>query len=381
MAQRLTQYLNSKYIAATSRLTASQSGGRQRIVAYVESYDDVLFWNNLLREVEGTHYRFDVMLPSRQNLSKGKKAAIMNQLGPQLGNYMIACVDADYDYVLQDTTPQSAFINKHPYVFHTYAYSIENLQCYAPALQAVCVMATLNDEELFAFEPFLSAYSQAIWPLLVWNIWCYRHGQHKHFDLTDFARTIQLDPILPAQAAQGLEQVRRQVNKRIAQLQRQFPQARSSYKPLLAELESLGLTADTAYLYMRGHDLFDQLIAPLVQQVCEQLQHHRERSIYALAVHEVQRQNELSAYRNATLHASRALKRHEYYRDSPIYLRICNDVAALLAQMESGQSPEIPPLPLLPTSPAATAHTEPQRSTPQTDGTHDFSPKRFTSLY
>lgn len=369
MAHRLTDYLNSNYIAAASRLTAAQTGGRQRIVAYVESYDDVLFWNNLLREVEGERFRFDVMLPSRQNLSKGKKAALMNALGGQLGSYMIACVDADYDYVLQDTTPQSAFINGHPYVFHTYAYSIENLQCYAPALQAVCVMATLNDEEIFDFEGFIATYSQIVWPLLVWNIWCYRYGQHKHFDLATFARTIQIDHLVIGQATQALEQVRRQVNKRITQLQRQFPQARSTYKPLMAELQHLGLTPETAYLYMRGHDLFDQLIAPLVQQVCERLQHHRERNIHTLALHEVQRQNELSAYRNATLSAGRALKRHEYYRDSPTYIRICEDIAHLLQHVEAGTPPKVPTL------------TLPQAPVPEEADKHEFSPRRFTTLY
>lgn len=366
MSHRLTQYLNSNYMAAASRLTAAHLGGRQRIVAYVESYDDVLFWNNLLREVEGTRYRFDVMLPSRQNLSKGKKAAIMNSLGNQLGSYMIACVDADYDYVLQDTTPQSHFVNRHPYIFHTYAYSIENLQCYAPALQAVCVMASLNDEDIFDFERFIAAYSEIIWPLLVWNIWCYRHGQHKHFDLGAFARTIQLGQVAIAQIAQDLEYVQRQVNKRIAQLQRLFPQAKKDYKALTAELESLGLTPSTAYLYMRGHDLFDQLVAPLVQQVVDRLQRQRERNIQSLAVHDVQRQNELSSYRNATLSASQALKRHEYYRDSPIYLRICHDVSALLAQVEAGKPPKIPNL-----------------SLPQSKElvTEEFAPQRFTQYY
>ena len=61
---------------------------------------------------------------------------------------MIACVDADYDYLLQGSSEGSRSLLHTPYVFHTFAYSIENLQCYAKGLHDVCVMTTLNDLNL-----------------------------------------------------------------------------------------------------------------------------------------------------------------------------------------------------------------------------------------
>mgnify|MGYP000565015819 CR=1 FL=1 len=48
---------------------------------------------------------FEVMLPSKTTLAKGKKSVLMNELGPQLGQNMIACVDSDYDYLLQGGYP------------------------------------------------------------------------------------------------------------------------------------------------------------------------------------------------------------------------------------------------------------------------------------
>ena len=97
----LQHYLNSDYIRAANRLGGRNA--RRKIVAYVESFDDVLFWSNLLRPLETGEVYFEVMLPSRTSLSKGKKIALSNRLGP----YMIACVDADYDYLLQGATPTS----------------------------------------------------------------------------------------------------------------------------------------------------------------------------------------------------------------------------------------------------------------------------------
>ena len=39
-----------------------------------------------------------------------------------------------YDYLLQGATHTSRYIINNKYVFHTYAYAIENYQCYAEAL-------------------------------------------------------------------------------------------------------------------------------------------------------------------------------------------------------------------------------------------------------
>ena len=95
---------------------------RRRIVAYVESYDDIFFWRTVLSSFENANRYFEVMLPSKENkLERGKKAALMSLIGEKVGNDMIACVDADYDYLLQGASPLSKAILNNPFVFHTYA--------------------------------------------------------------------------------------------------------------------------------------------------------------------------------------------------------------------------------------------------------------------
>ena len=95
-------------------------------MAYVESYDDIYFWRTVLNRFEDQTRYFEVMLPSHKKLERGKKSVLMNFIGDQIGPDMIACVDADYDYLLQGKTAQSRKILESPYVFHTYAYAIEN---------------------------------------------------------------------------------------------------------------------------------------------------------------------------------------------------------------------------------------------------------------
>ena len=83
MGKRLTENLSSLYIGAANSLKPKRA--RKKIVAYVESYDDISFWRALLTEFEDETRYFEVMLPSSSSLAKGKKTVLMNQLGPQLG--------------------------------------------------------------------------------------------------------------------------------------------------------------------------------------------------------------------------------------------------------------------------------------------------------
>lgn len=173
MATSLKHNLTSAYFNAANKLYPKKA--RRRIVAYVESYDDVAFWRTLLAEFETDEYYFQVMLPSATSLAKGKKMVLMNTLNTtELGKSLIACVDSDYDFLLQGKTSVSHKINSSPYIFQTYAYAIENFHCYAESLHEVCVQATLNDRMLIDFPAFLKRYSQIVYPLFLWNVWFYR---------------------------------------------------------------------------------------------------------------------------------------------------------------------------------------------------------------
>ena len=298
---RLTDNLNSRYIEAANRLRPNRA--RRRVVAYVESYDDVQFWRSVLDEFESDTLTFEVMLPSRTNLGKGKKNVLKNISGEgkvngrdSLGKYLIACVDADYDYLMQGTTSISREIIENPYVFHTYVYAIENYQCYARGLHEVCVMSTLNDRELVDLEAFMQEYSRIIWPLLVWNIWVYRYGCYSRFTLLDFGGLVSIRDVNPFHPERTLEQLRHTVNRKINWMQQHYPEGRKTYKPLRDQLLALGLTPETAYLYMQGHTLMDGVIIPLLTPICVQLRKEREAEIRRNAVHAQQRQNELSCF-------------------------------------------------------------------------------------
>lgn len=331
MGSRLHENLTSQYIASANRLQPKNA--RQKIVAYVESYDDIFFWRSVLQDFETDRFYFEVMLPSRTTLGKGKRTVLMNQLGKGLGQYMIACVDADYDWLLQGSTEVSKYICDNPYVMHTYVYAIENYQCYAPSLHSTCVMSTLNDRSLVDFEQFFTDYSLIVWPLFVWNIWAYRYGHYKEFSMSNFCDIVSFHEINPRNLELTLDKLRKRVNKCIGWLQRTFPEGHKTYPQVKADLQRMGVKPENTYLYMHGHTLFENVVMTLLTPVCNILRREREREINELAVHETQKQNELSSYRHSQMPVDVMLRRNIGFKKSPQYQLLKEDLMRLMADV------------------------------------------------
>ena len=355
MSHRLKDNINSQYVQAANALRGKKA--RRRIVAYVESYDDIDFWRTVLSRFENEKRYFEVMLPSKLNLTRGKKSVLMNFISKgkderdnrrdeddeqeekksddtddRMGPDMIACVDADYDYLLQGATEQSKKVLGSPYVFHTYVYAIENYQCYAPSLHEVCVAVTLNDHRIFDFADYFARFSEAIFPLFVWNIMLYRNGNYPRFSISDFNRITDPGGFTVQNPEVSLQNIKRKVGVKIRELQRQFPDAKEEYLSLKDEMKKLGVTPSTTYLYIQGHHLFDTVVAPILTKVCNLLRQERQQEIYHAHAHNTQKRNEMSCYENSRQDIKGMLKKNTAYQQCPRFLQVQEDIARYIEQ-------------------------------------------------
>ena len=186
MGRRLVQNITSEYFEATSALQK-----RNRVMVYVEGYDDIPFWRAIFDEFETPDRRFEISTPARNDLAKGKKVVL--QFAPQAGRNLILCVDSDFDYLFGDLSSQSRMVNHTPFLLQTYTYAIENYLCYPPSLHSVCVRATKKDVHLFDFEEFMREYSRIIYPVFVWYAFAARIDRPTIFTLADFRNTVKIN--------------------------------------------------------------------------------------------------------------------------------------------------------------------------------------------
>ena len=369
MSYRLRDNVNSQWVEAANALRGRKA--RRRIVAYVESYDDIYFWRTVLSRFEDDRRYFEVMLPSKMNLTRGKKSVLMNFIRGErieergerieergerreeremrreerLGDSMIACVDADYDYLIQGTTDQSRKVLQSPYVFHTYVYAIENYQCYAPSLHDVCVAVTLNDHRIFDFRDYFARFSEAIFPLFVWSIMFYRNGNYPRFSISDFNRIADPGGFTVQNPDASLNNVKRKVGVKIRELQRQYPNAKDEYLHTKDDLRRLGVTPQSTYLYIQGHHLFDTVVAPILTKVCNQLRQERQTEIYHAQAHRTQKRNEMSCYENSRQDIKTMLKKNTGYQQCPLFIRLQGDVERYLKKMNASANAATTPEP------------------------------------
>jgi hypothetical protein len=328
MAKRLNENITSRYFEAANGLGSKKA--RRKIIAYVESYDDVFFWRTILGNYEDDSRYFEVMLPTRMNrLERGKKAAIANIIDG-VGQNMIACVDADYDYLIQGASPASRTLLTNRYIFHTYAYAIENLQCYAPSLHNVAVAVVLNDHSIFDFNEFMTRYSEIIYPLFVWNIWYYRSEHYNEFTITDFDNIIELGDVKIDNPEYSLDKLHKKVSRAVDNFKKKNTNARDSYLAVKDDLNRLGVDSSNTYLYIQGHHLFDHVVVPVMDKVCGRLYREREQEIGEQSVHNMQYQTEISSYKNSVGDITAMLKKNMGYAMSPQFKNIMNDVAEFL---------------------------------------------------
>ena len=331
MGKRLTENLSSLYIGAVNRLKPKKA--RNRIVAYVESYDDVAFWRSIFADFEDENFYFEVMLPSNKSLCKGKKSVLMNKLGSRLGQNMVACVDSDYDYLLQGVTSTSRQINESRYVFQTYAYAIENHQCYAESLHEVCTMATLNDRKLVDFVGFMTLYSQIAYPLFIWSVWFYRQRNLNEFSLMDFCAYVRLDKVSVRQPEECLIAMDKRVKNKLRELEKRHPQALEEIEAMKAEFTYLGVTPENTYMFIQGHHIMESVTMKILTPVCNALRREREEEIKRLAEHHVQFRNELTCYERSLLPVDVVLKKQTGFKDSSVYKMLEKDIREFLKRI------------------------------------------------
>lgn len=324
MGRRLVQNITSEYFEATSALQK-----RNRVMVYVEGYDDIPFWRAIFDEFETPDRRFEISTPARNDLAKGKKVVL--QFAPQAGRNLILCVDSDFDYLFGDLSSQSRMVNHTPFLLQTYTYAIENYLCYPPSLHSVCVRATKKDVHLFDFEEFMREYSRIIYPVFVWYAFAARVDRPTIFTLADFRNTVKINFInVEENGEDTLVWLEKQVAKRLKFLRTKHQRWLPEVEKFEAYLKERGVVPEETHLYMQGHTLMDNVVLVVVGTVCNALRKLAVRQIMGSSRQGLPLNNELSSYNNVLSDVDELLKINTGYRSCPLFAKLHGDIVRML---------------------------------------------------
>ncbi len=317
----------------------------QKLVrVYVEGYEDVAFWRGIFDHFSNPYLRFEISVPTREDLPKGKKI-LMNMI-PSSSQEVIMCVDSDFDYIFGDTTPQSRDVNGAEFMFHTYTYATENYLCYAPSLHNVCVKATKNDTRIFDFEHFMAEYSKAIYPAFLWYAFSAQLSSENLFILADFKNTVRINYLdIANSGANTTSWVGRNVKRKVAALVEKHPQMAEQIDEFEQRVIARGVTPETTYLYMHGHTLMDSVVMVALNVVCEKLRQLSTARIIGSSKKGTAFKNEMSNYTNSLRSIRDVLLDNENYTKCPLYESLHKDleryiVGTVVDMKNRGEIPE-----------------------------------------
>lgn len=299
--------------------------GKRLVKVFVEGYEDVAFWRGIFDHFGNPYLRFEVSVPTRKDLPKGKK--VLLSMAEEACEELLLCMDSDFDYLFADEDELSRKIVESPYMFHTYTYATENYLCYAPSLHNVCVKATKNDVHIFDFELFMREYSRAIYPLFLWYAYSASQRSENIFTLVDFKASVRLGYLdIVDNGANTIAWLRRNVEHRLQRLCGEHPEMAASMQEFACRMRKKGVEPENTYLYMHGHTLMDSVVMVLLEGVCEKLRQISLSNIINSSKEGVALKNEINNYTNSLRSIRDVLLDNENYTDCPLYAKLKADI-------------------------------------------------------
>lgn len=328
MATLISAY-NPSYSENASILT----GNSNRVTVEVESSIDKGFWKNILEELYPSkefHFNpYHTVLGKNEPWIRGEGKSRIMKIADTLDKYHIGCIDSDYDWILSDYYDNGKTINGNKYLLQTYAYSFENLVCLSSTLNDFCQETTEESTDV-DFNDYVQKVSAVIYPLLIWSVYLYSKGNH------DFTPTAWHDILISTlkDTEASLSLIEERVMSKLTELDTNHASeiaGRDNMKETLSK--GKGITEDNAYLFVRGHELFDHLVNSILKPVMDGLRTQHYNRIKDSDMDKESRSIALKEYSKKHQSVEHLLyKNYRYKGQTFIYDMICKDVEKIWAK-------------------------------------------------
>ncbi|APU95083.1 hypothetical protein BV902_01025 [Sphingobacterium sp. B29] len=282
-ASSLIENLNSDFIEAQNFMKSNREP--KVIKVYVESDDDIAYWNTVLTSIikNSKKFKFEVDLPIKNGNERGKQSAL-NLFKSNLGKHLILCLDSDYDYLLPNRTENTKLLNDSDFIFHTYAYSIENLHSYHESLNNFCIQCVKKTDICIDLNTLLLKYSNLIYELFCWNVFLYHLEKEKYFTISDFSDTIKVlnnNSDIDNGFESAFSCLGERINKKMEELNELFSDLIKEKEDFKDYLTHKGVTPDNCYLYVNGHSILENVVLMFMKPVVKKAKSDKLQEIFS----------------------------------------------------------------------------------------------------
>lgn len=317
-----------EYIDAEYRDTENTFFLDKDITAYVEGLDDIVFWEDVFRKFAPS-LKISFSAYSREsNYESGKLKVLTEHNIKEASPTLILCVDSDFDYLLKNEPVYS-----HPYIFHTYAYSIENFKVFSYNLNIIAKKCSLPLQETFCFIKFFEAYSKTIYEIFLYITFlrkqeynAKKQGLEVKSEILISNKTLnsifgfdQSEIDLSNNGESLIKLLKDRVNERKSEIEKKHENIdlKAIENDLIKEFE---VKPENIYWYIRGHILYDCVVTHLLKKIVKIYQKERKNDY---TIDSQEGENKSNQYKNYIKEMRWETLLKDGHNSCLLYLELC----------------------------------------------------------
>lgn len=267
MSDTKNYFTNRDYVKAYVTMESAEKDTSGLI--YIESESDREFWDSIIKACAKGKYLFKFKT-KQEGKSEPRGKSILEDLYSTANEAALVAIDSDFDYISPNRSDISKKINSNKYVLQTYAYAIENIKLdylrVDKCLGKICFFEP-NEHKITAF---MKTYSSIIHQVLLKYLYLINIGAQLPFYDDEFHEKIIPKDIVYCYS-----------NSDFSALIALTSETDSLLSPLLDDMKSFsvfselsyyrGMSAENCYKFIRGHDVQDKIINPIINYIRQDL--------------------------------------------------------------------------------------------------------------
>lgn len=243
---------NSNYVKAY--------GFNNKGIVYIENERDLSFWEKMINEIHPERYEFKRAVIEGSSI-RGKRA--LEKLYENLNEDVLVAIDSDFDYLSPNRNKYSKHVNENKFLLHTFSFSRESVLCNPKTLNHVlsCIKYFIPSD--YKFDAFIIKLSKICYNYLL--PFCYLMEKNIFvIDEADFHKP--LSSIKNEFHLQDWPEAESKIKELTQKLMEKITN-QIEYKEFVNFLHSLGVNEETAYRYISGHVLKDDIIDTIIHDI------------------------------------------------------------------------------------------------------------------
>ncbi|HCT5876518.1 DUF4435 domain-containing protein [Proteus mirabilis] len=251
---------SARYLNAYTR----QQTGKPQGVLFVENPSDRIFWENVIAHVCPNKYSVKAY-----SLDKAPGKRSFEKDYDKLHSSFIVGVDSDFDYLCPTRHDQAKALNENPFIIHTFVYSRESVVFNINSVNDISTRLVFRNRLTNDCIKALIEYSKIIFPAL--SVFSYAHNcDWQNFKEDQFMKAISLpenkglltDELVIDSAV--FENIKISSERYIESILKNIgDEINKEYCCNI--MLNRNITPETAYMYINGHYLKDNIIKPMLE--------------------------------------------------------------------------------------------------------------------